>query len=527
MVTSVESHATRAGVNILEAGGNAVDAAVAVGYALAVTHPSAGNIGGGGFMLIHSAGKAPVAIDFRERAPAALTQKNFDRMISAGARDAGAVGVPGSVAGLNYALDHYGSLPRHTVMAGAITLAADGHAIGARQALSLGWNWKRLKKSPEARKIFGNGQRAKRQGERLVQPDLARTLRTIAQQGNDGFYAGATAKALSQLGKHSLLTEADLIAYRALERQPLSFDYRGYQVDCMPPPSAGGVAVALMLQALGASLNWPGTDPGAAAHWFIEVAKRAHAHRRFHVVDPDSTDPGSYQTLRKNWLQTRFLLDATPVPQPTAATPSAELHPLYEAARKELEHTTHFSVMDQHGLAVTVTTTLSAAFGAKLIAPGTGVVLNNSVAAFGTAGADVPAPGRRMTSSMSPTLVRNAGHSVLLLGSPGGDTIPNTVVQILSHIIDDGMTLSRAIDAPRLHHGFVPDQVRYERRRWQAPKILEALKSRGHKLHPRLTAIGDANNIMAVGDEIYGYADPREGGLALGPSQLTAAPPTP
>lgn len=527
MVTSVEENATRAGVKILSEGGNAVDAAVAVGYALAVTHPSAGNLGGGGFLLVHPADGRTLALDFRERAPAKLTAENFRAMIARQARDPAASGIPGSVAGLNLAHQRFGKLPLAQVMAPAIALARDGHALGRRQALVLGWNWVFLREDPAARAQFGRGGRALRQGELLVQPDLAHTLTRIAEHGDAGFYQGETARLLAAaMGSRGLITEQDLRDYRAVFRDPLSFDYRGYRVDVMPPPSAGGVAVVQMLLALQELKAWesPVASPDNQ-HRFIEVARRAHAQRRFGVVDPDSAENWDEAAHRARWLAPRSLLDTPPVLSMTTATKSRDVHPLYDAAVKELEHTTHFSVADAAGNVVSCTTTLSAGFGARYVAKGTGVVMNNSVAAFGTAGEDVPKPGRRMTSSMSPTLVFRGDEPVLVLGSPGGDTIPNTVVQVLRNVIDYGMTIDAAIDAPRIHHGFIPDTVGTERERPLPPAVVKELKRRGHQLHPR-GAIGDANDLLLSGGVAWGFADLREGGLAAGPAAHSATPAT-
>ena len=519
MVTSVEAHATRVGVELLEAGGNAIDAAVGVAFALAVTHPSAGNIGGGGFMLVRMREQRTVAVDFREQAPQGLTQPKFDQMIRERARGPAASGVPGSVSGLLRAHERWGRLDRARVLAPAIRLAREGHVLGERQGLVLGWAWPLLRRDASAAAIFGRNGRALRRGERLVQADLAKTLQRIAEQGSDGFYRGPTAAAFEKLAhRGGMLRSADLAGYQAKWREPLVTNYRGYTVEVMSPPSAGGVAVVQMLAMLQAedAHRW---EAGSvqALHWFAEVAKRAHAERRFHVVDPDSVERYDTKARLETWRSPQRWLGPFPI-SAERVTAASDLHPLYEAAMAELDNTTHFSVVDAEGNAVSCTTTLSGSFGAKYVLPGTGVVMNNSVGAFGTVGEDVPKPGRRMTSSMSPTLLLEGQRLVALLGSPGGDTIPNTVVQVLTNLVDHSMPLAQAIAAPRVHHGFVPDAIRYERLRPPDASTLQALRRLGHHLAPPRRTIGDANNILLTPDGfMLGVADAREGGLALGP----------
>ncbi len=502
---------------MLEAGGNAVDAAVATAYALAVTHPSAGNIGGGGFMLVHRVGKPTVAIDFRETAPAALDQKRFDAMIEHDAIGPDAAGIPGTVAGLELAHDRYGKLSREKVLEPAIELAAKGHRIGHREGLTIRWSWPALRHDRVLRSVFGDGKEPKKSGTRLLRPDLAKTLRRIAEHGRDGFYKGETAKRLiAGLGKEPLWRPADLKAYQAVEREPLSFSYRGLVVETMPPPSAGGPALAMILSQLGALRAWTHPRGGALdLHLFLEASRRAQAERRFSVLDPARLPVGELSRRIAHWEDGPGLLKAHPI-DPDRATPSAEIHPLFGAAMRELEHTTHLSVVDRDGNAVSLTTTLSAGFGAKIMPAGTGVVLNNSVASFGTAGDNLPKGGARTVSSMAPTLLFRQGRLVAVLGSPGGDTIPSTVAQVLRNLVDAGMTLDRAVDAPRVHHGFVPDEMRFERRRPPPKAVLDELVRRGHHLSDKRIPMGDANDIVIATGVAYGYADPREGGLALG-----------
>jgi len=517
MVVSVEEQATRIGVQMLEAGGNAIDAAVATAYALAVTHPSAGNVGGGGFMLVAANGQPVVALDFRERAPAGLSSARFGALLASGALGPGASGVPGSVAGLNLAQRRFGRLSLGEVMAPAIALARKGPRLAAREALTISWAWSRLQQDPEARRIFGTPSGPLRVGARLVQRDLAVTLERIARGGDAGFYEGPTARAIVlAMGETGLIRKRDLKDYRAVQRDPLEFVYRGHAFATMPPPSSGGVVLAQTLIAL-EELRADRLAAGSAdeLHLFVEVSKRAQARRRFELIDPDAAGALSPEALAA-WLLPGALLTRSPAVDPMRATPSELVHALYGAAEREMEHTTHLSVVDADGNAVSCTATLSGGFGARYVVPGTGIVMNNSLAAFSNVGLNVPKGGRRMLSSMAPTLVFDEGRVSAVLGSPGGDTIPSTVVQVARLLFDYGFTIDRAIEAPRIHHGFVPDEVRVESERAPEASVLAELAARGHLIRRKAAAIGDANDLIVVDGIAYGHADTREGGLALG-----------
>lgn len=516
LVTSVEAEATRAGVRMLEQGGNAVDAAVAVAFALSVTHPSAASLGGGGFMLIAQP-KAVHALDFRETAPLNLPRARFDKMIEARGRGAAAVGVPGLVAGMSKAHERFGRLQWRAVLAPAIDLASKGYRLGSRQHLSLTWNWRHLREQAAFVSRFAGpgGRSPAAAGSKLTRPDLAKTLRLIAERGGSAFYAEPLARQLiADLGDDGLLTLRDFQRYRAKWREPLVVSYRGLGVVTMPPPSAGGVALVqtlLMLASLKAhelSHNSP-----QALHVLAEAARRAHAERRFHVIDPDALTLAEAERRRARWLNPRVLSGAHPI-DPNRATSSSQIHPLFSEAT-ESEHTTHFSVVDRDGMAVSCTITLSAGFGAKLMSSSTGLVLNNSVASFSTEGENLPVGGRRTTSSMAPSVIYFGDRLGLVLGSPGGDTIPNTVVQVLRNVVDYGMTIDKAVVAPRIHHGFIPDAIRYERGRAIPMATRRALQKLGHRFSKNTTPIGDANNILIAGEVAFGIADPREGGLAL------------
>ncbi len=523
LVTSVEDQATKVGVAILEQGGNAVDAAVAVGFALAVTHPSAGNIGGGGFLLVRFGGET-AALDFREVAPRLLTRPDFDAMIGRKAKDGAAVGVPGSVAGLFAAHERYGRLPWKSVVLPAARLAKDGYLLGKRQAQTLRWAWRDLKKDPVAKAAFGNPQNGlpAGAGTRIRRPRLAVALERIADSGAKGFYEGPTASDLvAAVQPHGSMTEKDLADYEARWREPLRFVYRGYEVETMPPPSAGGVALTqtlLMLQELEVWKEQQGS--AASLHLLAEAARRAHAERRFRVSDPDLLSEEARSEDRKRWLDAHRALVSHPIDR-ARATPSADIDPLYATAKKELENTTHFSVVDGAGGIVSCTMTLSASFGAKRFSRETGIVLNNSVASFSSAGENQPAGGKRTVSSMAPTLVLSRGRPVAALGTPGGDTIPNTVAQVLMNLVDHGMPLDEAIDAPRIHHGLAPDEIGYETLRPPPPAVRARLRALGHRVVGSRATIGDANDLLLIDGTAYGYADPREGGLAE-----AAAPPS-
>jgi gamma-glutamyltranspeptidase/glutathione hydrolase len=513
IVTSSEAQATRAGTAILERGGNAVDAAVATAFALAVTHPSAGNLGGGGFVLVRPPGHDAVttAIDFRETAPAALTRAGFDRMQRGGAQGGAAVGVPGSVAGLLLTHERFGKLPRADVLAPAIALAEKGFVLGRRQADLLGASFGVLSKDATLRKRFGKDNKARAQGARIVQPELALALGRIQKDGAAGFYSGPTAVALTR-APGSLISLHDLAAYRAVERAPLRSTYRTLGIETMPPPSAGGVAVTEMLGLL-ELLRAHEAHGAEELHLFLEASRRAQAERRFGVSDPDAFDAAALQGQLARFLAPQALLDRAPIER-ERATPSRQLFTLYPGAQEESEQTTHLGVVDAGGMVVSLTTTLSASFGAKLTAPGTGIVLNNSVASFSRTGANQPASGRRTVSSMAPTLVLDGGRVVLVLGTPGGDTIPSTIVQVLRHVVDHGYPLDQAVAAPRVHQGFLPDRARFEIRRPLEPGLIKALKALGHDISGSHIAMGDSNDLLLEDEQAYGVADPRGGGLA-------------
>ncbi len=529
MVVAQESLAAQIGVEILDRGGNAVDAAVAVGFAMAVTYPRAGNIGGGGFMVIHLAkGHRDIAIDYRETAPSAATptmfldaQGNPDPMKS---RDSGlAVGVPGTVAGLALAEEKYGSgkLSLADLIAPAINLAQSGVPIEDDLADSLPQSQARLSRWPSTKSIFFNGDRPMQEGDRLIQLDLAQTLRAIAEHGPDGFYKGEVADDIVRAvrGAGGIMTKEDLADYRAVERPVVRGNYRGYDIVSMPPPSSGGVHLIEMLNILqGYDLSKMGRG-AEALHLEIEAMRRAYADRAVYMGDPDSVKMPIAALTSKSYAATlRAGIGAN-------ATPSVEVH-AGRPADTEGRNTTHFSIIDSDGNAVSNTYTLNFSYGLGLVADGTGVLLNNELDDFtakpGAAnayglvgyGANLPGPGKRPLSSMTPTIVLKDGKPFLITGSPGGSRIITAVLQVIVNAIDFHMPIDKAVAAPRLHHQWQPDVVYVEP--GFAPDVLADLKARGYKLVP--TAPHTSANSIAVTPRGYvGAADTRtRGALAAG-----------
>jgi gamma-glutamyltranspeptidase / glutathione hydrolase len=530
-VTSVEHNASRIGAEVLRRGGNAIDAAVATAYALAVTHPSAGNIGGGGFMVVRLHGGEAHVIDFRETAPTGMTTEKVLTMLDKdGAIGYRSAGVPGSVAGLNIARERYGTRPLAELLAPAIALAKKGHKLGARQGLVLSWQWPKLKNDPAARAIWGRGGAGKeplREGDLVKQPDLARTLEAIAKDGDKAFYEGAIAEKIARaMREHGgYITADDLKAYKAKQRVPLAFSYRGFDVLTMPPPSMGGVAFAqimLTLERMKAYEHPAGSAAGL--HLFIEAARRAYSERRLVGGDPDflpadQTEPKMAELLSAAHLELR-----KPPIDRSRATPSTEITASLDATSHESPQTTHLSVVDAAGNAVSLTTTQSAAFGSKIVIPGTGVLLGNALGGFSEKGVNEVAPGKRMASSMSPTIVVQNGKLALVLGSPGGDTIPNTVSQVFRNLVDHHMTIDEAVFYGRLHHQYLPDKVRIEKLKAPAKPVLDELARLGHVIQLDAMPIGDANDILIEPDgTAWGCADTREGGKAVGVDKLEPA----
>ena len=531
MVVAQEKRAAHVGIEVLRKGGNAVDAAVAVGFALAVTHPQAGNLGGGGFMLIRLAEGATRVIDYRETAPRAATRDMFlderGEYDPRKSRDSGlAVGVPGTVAGLALALEKYGSgkFTLSDLIAPAVALARDGIPVGDELADSLPRAAVRLARYPASAKIFlKDGIAPLAAGDRLVQADLARALETIAREGPRGFYDDAIAQKITESvrGAGGVLDRADLRDYRALERTPLTGSYRGHEIISVPPPSSGGVHLIEMLNVLeGYGLETLGARSPSALHLMIEAMKRAYAERAEFLGDPDRVDVPVERLISKSHAaELRKSID------PGHATPASALR-AGGAADHEGDNTTHFSVIDRLGNAVSNTYTLNFNYGLGLVAEGTGILLNNELDdfaakpgapnAFGLVGgeANAPGPGKRPLSSMSPTIVVKDGRPLLVTGSPGGSRIITIVLQVILDVLDFHEDIAQAVGAPRVHDQWLPDVVGAEA--GFAEDTLRGLEALGHTVRAGGTW-GSANSILVAPGAVTGAADPRtRGGAAAG-----------
>lgn len=530
MVAAQEAVATRIGVDILEAGGNAVDAAVAVGFTLAVTLPRAGNLGGGGFMLIHSADSGrTVALDYRETAPAASKRDMYldaegdvDKKKSRHTRFA--AGVPGTVAGLVAALSRYGSMPLERVIAPAIRLAKDGIIVTRDLAASLQSARERLLRNPAAARIFlhpdGTPFRA---GERLIQSDLAWSLEQIAKGGARAFYAGEIAgRIAADMQKHGgPMTAADLAAYHPVIRRPVVGTYRGYTIHSMPPPSSGGVHLVQILNILeDFPVGFLGHNSADGIHILAESMKLAYADRSEHLGDPDFWPVPVAGLTSKRYaarLRRQIRLDR--------ARPSEQIRP-GNPLPYESNETTHFSVMDRFGNAVSNTYTINFSYGAGIVAEGTGILLNNEMDdfsakpgvpnAYGLVGgeANAVAAGKRPLSSMTPTIVLENGKPWLVTGSPGGSRIITTTLQIIVNVIDHGMNIAAATAAPRVHHQWLPDELRVET--GLSADTLDLLRARGYQIAVK-NAMGSTQTVMRVENGFLGASDPRRpGALAAG-----------
>lgn len=526
MVVAQEKIGARIGADILRQGGNAVDAAVATGFALAVTYPRAGNIGGGGFMIIHSAERSEdIAIDYRETAPAAATRDMFlgadGKPDIAKSRDSAlSIGVPGTVAGLTLALEKYGSgkFTLADLLKPAIALARDGFVIADDMADTLPGIARRLARWPASARIFSRTDGTSlREADTLVQTDLAATLSAIAAQGPRGFYQGAVAERLAAGVREAggIMTADDLKSYQPVVRAPVRGSYRGFEIISMPPPSSGGVVLLETLNIL-EGFPMPDMKQGAAPslHVMIEAMKRAYADRARYLGDPDFISAPVATLMSKEYAaRQRASIDldrATPWTDALSATPP-----------RESSNTTHFSVVDGRGNAVSNTYTLNFPYGVGLVADGTGVLLNNELDdftaapgasnAFGLVGfeANLPGPGKRPLSSMSPTIVLKDGKPVLVTGSPGGSRIISTVLQVIVNVLDYRMDVAAAVAAPRLHHQWLPDVVRIER--GFTEDTLAALRAKGHQVVEPLGQTS-ANSIAVTPNGLLGAPDPRTRG---------------
>ncbi len=528
MVVAQERIAADIGADILRQGGNAVDAAVAIGFALAVTYPRAGNIGGGGFMILHSADRSEdVAIDYRETAPAATTRDIFlgadGKPDIAKSRDSAlGIGIPGTVRGLAVALDKYGSgqFSLADLVKPGIALAANGIVVTDDSADTLPDWHKRLAKWPSSARIFSRADGSSlREGDTLVQTDLAATLAAISKQGPRGFYEGPVAEKLVQAVRNAggIMTLDDLKSYQPVIRNPVRGSYRGYDIVSMPQPSSGGVVLLEALNILeGFTMNDIKQGTAPSLHLMIEAMKRAYADRARYLGDPAFVKAPIATLIAKDYAEKQRLgIDLT------RATPWTDA--LSALPPREGSNTTHFSVVDSRGNAVSNTYTLNYSYGLGLVAEGTGVLLNNELDdftaapgasnAYGLVGfeANLPGPGKRPLSSMAPTIVLKDGKPVLVTGSPGGSRIISTVLQVIVDVLDYQMDVASAVAAPRLHHQWLPDEVRVER--GFSGDTLAALKAMGHVIAEPLGQTS-ANSIAVTPNGLLGASDPRTRGAA-------------
>jgi gamma-glutamyltranspeptidase/glutathione hydrolase len=530
MVVSAHRLASQVGVEVLRRGGNAVDAAVAVGYALAVVYPVAGNLGGGGFMTIRFADGRSTFLDFRETAPLAASERMYLDELGTPRAQAStlghlAVGVPGSVAGLEHARERYGTLARETLIAPAIALAEHGFELVDGDLDLLRLAAPDLARDEAAARIFLRDGQPLPAGSRLVQADLAATLRRIARDGAAGFYGGPVAAEIARASREGggILTADDLADYRVRELPPIVCNYRGYRLVSAPPPSSGGVTLCLALGILeGYPLAAWGRDAPEYVHAMAEALRRAFVDRNTRLGDP-----GFVANPVAALLDARYAAAQRAGIDPARATDSVALMP--PAGVREAEQTTHYSIVDAVGNAVSVTTTLNGAFGARVVAGATGVLLNNEMDDF-TVKPGVPnlfglvqgranaiAPGKRPLSSMTPTIVTRDDALVMVIGSPGGPRIITTVLQVILNVVDHRMSLADAIAAPRLHHQWLPDTLFVEPAR--LPEAARAaLEARGHRIAEG-RPWGHAAGILVGGpaldapaanvDRYFGFDDPR------------------
>ncbi|HWI86316.1 MAG TPA: gamma-glutamyltransferase [Sphingomonas sp.] len=538
MVVTAHHLATQAGLDVLKSGGNAVDAAVAVGYALAVTFPEAGNLGGGGFMVVRFHDGRTGFIDFRETAPMAATatmfqDKNGNVRPGLSTRGYLAVGVPGTVAGLELARGKYGTRTRAELMAPAIRLARDGFVLDQGDADLLAEGAEDFRKDEPSASIFLNQGRPWTAGERLVQSDLGKVLTRIADEGPSAFYDGAIAAQIVAASKAhgGIIARADFARYQAREMAPLECDYHGWHIISAPPPSSGGVVLCETLNILeGYPVAAMGFRSAAGTHYLVEALRRAYHDRNLNLGDPSFvhadiarfTDKAYAATLRQGIAADRATASSS-LPAPGLG--------------EEGRHTTHYSIVDKDGNAVSVTYTLNDWFGARVTAAGTGILLNDEMDDFSSkVGApnmyglvegtnNAIAPGKRPLSSMTPTIVAHDGKLAMVIGTPGGSRIPTAVLQVMLNVIDYGMNLQEAVDAPRIHHQWLPDVIDYERFALSADTIA-ALKAMGYDVREQ----GYENHIAAIlvgapgvkmppvgANRLYGAIDPRlPVGLAAG-----------
>lgn len=530
VVASRSMIASEVGLDIMRSGGNAIDAVVATGFALAVTYPSAGNLGGGGFLVIRLTDGTVITNDNRERAPTKAHRdmyldENGEVVRGLSVASHLAVGVPGTVDGLLAVLERYGTKSRKQVLAPAIGLARDGFSLPLDLARQFARLRERLARYPVSLAKFTPSDGGSYQpGDIWKQPDLARTLERIARAGRDGFYKGKTAELIVAEMKRGggLISMEDLANYRSRWREPVRGSYRGYEIVSMPPPSSGGVLLVHMLNMLEPyDVAAMGYGSASLMHHMVEAERRAYADRAEHLGDPDFYEVPMAMLLSKRYAEQRWADFSHEHASDSEAIGAGSWG-------EESRETTHVSVMDAAGNAVAYTTTLNLGYGSKIVAEGTGVLLNNEMDDFSVKPntpnsfqllggvANEIQPGKRMLSSMTPTIVLKDGQPVLVTGSPGGSTIITTVLQVVMNVVDHGMDLSNAVGKPRFHHQWKPNRITVEKFGF-SPDTLAILRKLGHKeISSRRfgRGIGDANSVMRLGEDLYGMSDPRNNGGA-------------
>lgn len=537
MVVSASKLASDVGVEIMKKGGNAIDAAVAVGFALAVTYPYAGNIGGGGFMVIHLQNGQNTTIDFREKAPELAkrdmyldSKGEFEPALSQ--EGTTSAGVPGSVAGLIYAEKKYGKLSLAEVIQPAIDLAEEGWLIDYKTAELFNDYFNDFKKYPSTLKVFSNNGSPFREGDIFRQPDLAETLKLIQEKGIDGFYSGKIAELLVQQVKSmgGELNLEDLTKYSAIERKPVTGIYRGYKIVSMPPPSSGGTALVELLNIL-ENYDIKPVDWGSSGyiHKLVEAMKYVYADRTYNLGDSDFYPVPIHKLTSKEYARSIY---AKIKSDNNMAVPSDTIKPVILKDIKESTETTHYSVYDNAGNAVSTTTTINSGFGSKIIVEGAGFLLNNEMDDFsskpgvpnqyGLLGSEANSiqPEKRMLSSMTPAIVLKNDNPYLVVGSPGGSTIITTVLQVIINCIDFNMNISQAIDAPRIHHQWYPDEI-YSEKFSLSIDTAKKLMEMGYHLanfnnKPRVLGVAEGIMIDYKNNVIFGASDPRGSGAAVG-----------
>jgi gamma-glutamyltranspeptidase / glutathione hydrolase len=525
IVVSVSPIATQVGVDILKRGGNAVDAVVAVGFALAVVHPAAGNIGGGGFMVMRFASGAVTSIDYRETAPGRATRDMYldsaGNVMETSVTGPLAAGVPGSVAGMAEAHRRYGKLPWGDVLAPAVRLAQEGFVLDGDRAGGIRADAERLGRFPASAAQFLPNGAPPDSGTVLVQTDLARTLQTVADSGPDAFYHGHIADLIVAEMRRGggLISREDLAAYTPLWRQPVAFTYRGHTIYSMAPSSSGGTTLAEILNMLETRGRLPHAGTADQVRLLAEVMRRAFADRNAYLGDPAFGEM-PVATLISQAYAARRAADISP----DTATPSAGMQP----GLAEGVHTTHYSVIDAEGNAVSVTTTLNSGFGSAVTVTGAGFLLNDEMDDFASApgkpnqyglvqgDVNAIAPSKRMLSAMTPTIVLDpAGRLFMVVGTPGGPTIITTVAQVISNVIDQRMSLADAVAAPRIHHQHLPDVIRYERGGLNG-RTVRRLQALGYTVREQQGYSGEVAAIIRGEHGWVGVADPRMEGAAVG-----------